>query len=326
MKTYSQISFLIIAIATITLSGCTPLCCVTDGNNVQELEIDVIRPARITVPKKVKKLLIVAEKSPDNDLQTDSLATEYVKQLAGYMKSSPRFTVAEAKLIDELNHADSALLYSKLETLCKIDSCQAVIVLEYIALRPTWIQNSYYDTHDLLVLEVITKWSLHIPDEGKVADNYRFTASKKIRMQNNKDLTPKEEKNRMIAQAIELSEVTSFKIGRRISPMWDTQKRHIVNRGSDDFRLAAKHVNNNEWEKANEIWLKISNGNGLGLSRDASYNMALTMEMQGNLEGAFATIEQLTSSVFTEWYIAGYQKALAKRMHEDKILEKQFGK
>jgi hypothetical protein len=68
-----------------------------------------------------------------------------------------------------------------------------------------------------------------------------------------------------------------------VAPHWRGTYRYIYASGHNDFVVADTYVSQNQWSKAENMWIKHLNSNNRNLAGKANYNMAVKSEKEGLL-------------------------------------------
>ncbi|MFW6101956.1 MAG: DUF6340 family protein, partial [Bacteroidota bacterium] len=81
-------------------------------------------------------------------------------------------------------------------------------------------------------------------------------------------------------------------IGHTLFPYWVEQERFYFIRGNRYFRRARDHVENNNWQKAIDIWKKNFKLNSEDAAYRAAHNIAFACEMLGKIDLAIEWAEK----------------------------------
>ena len=110
--------------------------------------------------------------------------------------------------------------------------------------------------------------------------------------------------------------------GYRISPMWVEARRQYFIKGHDDFKLARVVVKTGDWAQAAELYHPITKDPVEKIRARAYFNMALTCEMQDDLEGAVQWI--IMASDLGLSHAKAYHAVLIQRQADARRLDKQL--
>ncbi len=79
---------------------------------------------------------------------------------------------------------------------------------------------------------------------------------------------------------------TAVEFARQISPTWQTVKRYYYRTGNNDFQRAAYFMDNEQYDKAAEIWQKYTKVSNNNLAGNANLNLAVYYELKGEIDNA----------------------------------------
>ncbi len=230
------------------------------------------------------------------------------------------------------------LSWTEVETLCKQNSSEALIVLESFDsdsritydTRPVKVKNAEgveVTTTEHLALgrmEVKTGWRIYFPKDKRIIDLHRSTDFLSFE---GKGITP-EAALAQLPHKRECIKRTGYHAGQqygyRISPQWINVYRKFYTRGNDPMKAAGKKVKHiNDWKSAMEIWKKEALNTDTKIAWHACYNMAVGCEREGNLEAALEWANK-AYTIGHKRTAADYVNALNFRISEKKRLDEQM--
>ena len=326
---FTMKNILIILIFIASFSGCNPQLFDVVVAEPETLKIEVLKPAKINIPKNVKKLLVIDQSNyleePIDHVDLGGTKRIHSRAISGMLdalSTTERFEVlvlsnsAEYKALD---YTKKNVEWSSIDSICKKFKSDAVIILENARLegnyRPVPLKYSY---------------GTHIPGEHY----FHFTLKTLWLMfdsKNHEALKRPVEligKNYIAENRQDDIRNNAFKCGEQfaaiISPVWKSYERYFYRiKNIDLLNKAADLALDNKWKEAEAIWIKFINDEREKVARYASFNLALAYEMQGKLEEAlkYATYAHEELGFKESKY---YQEVLEKRIADQPIIQKQL--
>lgn len=120
----------------------------------------------------------------------------------------------------------------------------------------------------------------------------------------------------------------SDKAAHELTPHWRTIERTFFEGGNVDMRDAAMFVRENNWEKAEEIWINASQKAKGKLKEQYEFNIIVAEEILGNVETAYKKCQELESRViqYSDIYLLAntYSQVLRKRLSDIQTLNLQM--
>lgn len=318
----------------------------TSCRTVSFVQFQVLEPATIILPKHVKKFSVVnnilLQNKYDKIINKKKSKVDYkmfninktkiknlttnltVKDLTDMINDSPLYE--KAVLIKNKKNIDS-LNWESIKSICKKNNTDALISLEGFIHDDSVNFDSFYSNlgyvyYTYLNFKVTTVWRIYYPQQLKVIDryiqignvpfdSYGYSLRGSIREMAN---------DTVISERIANNVANAF--FRRISPAWTDCSRMYFT-GSSNMRKAIVYVQNNDWEKAAELWKLDVNNTNKRIAGDAAYNMALAAEMEGKLNIALVWAKKSLEKFNNKW-AADYIHILKQRIKEQVKLNKQF--
>jgi hypothetical protein len=302
---------LVLAATNILISGCT-----------STVRLNVLKPAQITLPQNYEKLAIVHRHRPTQENMLTSIVDGILSGGVGLLTDrdagkmcisglketllrTPRFTVVEPPGVDLKGTGTGVfpplLAWGQVESICKANGADALIVLEIFDTKSliTWkteerkvkdkegIETTVIDQVATLRMMITSGWRIYDYERKMVVDEHRG--------ENFLDFHGRG-KTRDIALAALVTgrdaiNRTSFHSGNvygiRIAPQWITVSREFFTTGSPILRRAARMSHTGDWDGAAHLWEKMSTSPKRKVARRATYNMAISHEVRGNLDEAW---------------------------------------
>jgi hypothetical protein len=170
-------------------------------------------------------------------------------------------------------------------------------------------------------------WNLYNTETGKVEDHKTVTDTlfwDLDKTSNNSGVTPP----RLVA----LQQAAAYlgeNYAKRFYSEWEKVERMLIIPPLEDFRQAAELANQQDWDKASDIWNRYTAGKYGRLAISACYNLALSGEISDDLSLAKKWIDQAVrlASAYRGSdeleYAINYQKIISSRISG---IEKVTGK
>lgn len=301
--------FLIYSIIITILAGCSA------GTTIQ-----VLKPADITLPGEITKFTLVNRTKPNKKNQVWNVvegiltgegvfadregADQCLSGLMQIMQGNVRYNITQASVEFKGSGTEEfapPLTWPEVETLCRQNSSEALIVLESfdsdsrvtMSTREVKVKNAEgveVPTIEHIAtgrMEVKTGWRIYFPGDKRIVDLHRGFDYLTFE---GRGVNP-EMAMRQLPNKRDCIRRTGFHAGQqygyRISPQWINVYRKFFTRGNDNMKLAGKKVKHiNDWKNAMEIWKKEALNTDTKIAWHACYNMAVGCEREGNLQAA----------------------------------------
>jgi len=324
-------------VVLIVLSG------LTSCYSVSTYYVSVLQPAEITLPPDIRNVSIcpgTKARHPDKG-KLDSLDNIRLKQdinyydhcgeslngLAEILGYSPRFDKVVVK--DSVPAPDSesdSLSWSDIIGICREDSTDALVALEYFYLTDVFDINSFLDFECTIVYSIInySAWKIYDPRNFNIADDYTLRDTlywERYDFYCDNALRKFPEPTAIIDESFYW---TGNKYGLRIAPLWDDNiERKYYSSGNKRMRDAAVHVKRNQWSEAIELWRSLADHPNKILASKACYNMALACEIEDKPDLALEWAKK-SYSLYGHPASAAYIKILASRVKDKEKLDSQM--
>lgn len=113
--------------------------------------------------------------------------------------------------------------------------------------------------------------------------------------------------------------------GLDVRPLRKRISRNYFVRGTDNFKLAQRRAQTNDWEGAADLWEKELDNKKEKVAGRACYNMAIINEINGNLETALEWASKSYSDYRNKDALR-YVHILRNRMVEERLLNQQLSR
>ena len=320
-------------------------------NSVSVISLNVKAPARVVFPKRVDNVVIVnnAGIQPKDEghavysNKTEEKVSISVDSLSTLMCRHLWENIAEQNFFSEVNFYNvpmrendeylsvSPLSVLKINDIAEQTGAEAVISLDYFYVKSFLSINRIRDYGIFeAVYEIDTQMqpTIYVPGETRksiaLVDTLFWTAY---------GISPDDAVARLpyfndavftaIARAGEIA-------AKALIPHKQTEERKCYSSFSGDMKKAMKAVNENEWDKALDIWISVyEKSNNLSIRARCATNIALAYEIRDDYDRAEewavqAQKEFVSSGSESEsHYLKFYVKRLKQRKIESALLDMQ---
>lgn len=338
---------ILLVITIVLLSSC----------NKRYMNLQVLMPAQITLPKTVQKIGVANRSLPSNEnmfynivegfFSGESIfsdresSNECIRGFATKINNSPRF---KAVVIEGANLKGTGtrefpppLDGNTIDQLCKQYSVDALILLEAfdsnVGLSESkrnvknknkeGVEYTTIEFDAMISMNVASGWRVYdyttrnIADENRFSDNKQWSAVGNSKTEARSKLPNKRD---VLNQSAYYS---GEKYAIRISPNWANVSRYYFTKGVDDFKLARDYAIANKWDQAMDIWKKYTVSSDTKIAGRACHNMAVACEMKGELDLALVWSRKAYND-FALNSERSYINTLQQRISNVKVLDKQM--
>jgi len=348
-KIYSTITIPVLLINII-------LCSCSSTNS---LTISVTEPAPVYVPSDIKSAGIIDRSLPsgEKDKEIDKLdkilsaegknldkegAKESVVGLFDELMKNNRFS--EVKIIDRVNvrspgHSTfpSPLSWNTIEQICYENNVDAIFVLsfydtdtkiDYKAVPVEVggllkIKIPVIEHHAAIATLIETGWRIYDPINKLILDEFFINETvvlKGVGINPVKAIEAVMGRKEAVLQA---SNNIGYNYGLRILPYRVRVARRYYVRGTNNFEIAKRRAQTDNWDGAAELWDKEVSSPKRKVAGRACYNMAIINEINGDLNAAV----EWTSKSYTDYknkMALRYLNVLKYRIERKIQLEQQM--
>ena len=321
-----------------------------------ELYINVLQPAPVTMPSGIKKIGIINRSIPTDetrlvdvldkvlslegtDLDRDG-AWESIAGLTEELKNNDRFT--EVKLLNNIDFRASRIgvlptpLSGRLvDSICTITGTDALFALERF---DTDTKVSYSTPGGKIEtplgnipviglqvsMETIIKsgWRIYVPAGSDILDEFSFAESLVFTAKGINLIAAaaalKDRKNAIT----EVSRNAGHTYAMRILPFRLRVTRDYFVKGTNNFEIAKRKAQTGKWDEAGKLW-ELETGNPkIKIAGRACYNMAIINEINGSLDDALGWAQKAWEDYKTRQALK-YTRILENRKYNSELLKIQ---
>lgn len=340
MKTYPFILLLAIAVTS----------CKTN-----QLYINVLQPAPVTIPSGIKNIGIINRSIPTDetklvdvlektlslegaDLDRDG-AWESIAGLTEELNNNDRFT--EVRLLKDIDFRASRigvlpppLSVRIVDSICAVTGTDALFALERFDTDTQFSTSSSGQVETRLgnipflglqvTMETIIKsgWRIYNPSGPELLDEFSFNESLVFTAKGLNLIAAAEALKDRKNAISEVSRNAGRTYAMRILPFRLRVTRDYFVKGTDNFRIAKRKAQTGKWDEAGELW-EIETGNPkIKIAGRAWYNMAILSEINGNLDNALELAQRSWEDYKTRPALK-YTRILENRRYERELLKIQ---
>ncbi|MCS6824360.1 MAG: DUF6340 family protein [Cytophagaceae bacterium] len=323
---------------------------------MRNVNMQILKPSLVTLPPHIKTLVIINRTIPENadinliegvitaeSIHEDRAAVhEAINGVIQMINDSPRFKIVKAS--EELkgsgtgNVFPAPLDWSVVQKICDKYNAQALVAIEtfdsdfvvtHEAKEDKKVKNDDGTTttvkqfHAQAVTTVKTGFRTYDLTNKNIADQGYFSHN---RTWNTKGSTLQEALIQLIKKS-EAVKTVSYNAGSayatRITPYYEWVSRSYYKSGNPHLVSGARKARVNDWQGAEDAWMKALNSFHKKVKGRAAYNIALTKEIQGDLQAA-KTWAQRAYSEFGNKKAVKYTSILDWRINQQNILNQQM--
>lgn len=329
-------------------------------SSTNRLMMNVIEPARISVPSEVTKIGIINRSLPSEANRTIDQVDKIIS-LEGRNFDKEGAESAITGLLDELSRNE------RFETITLIDSItmqRKGLGIFPAALKWDTVSQiceeydvdilfslEFYDTdtkvdyqvgmvsvpnqlgidvslpgHKLILTTLIKNgWRIYDAKDKRVLDE--FVTNDQI-ISVGQGINPVKAIEAIIGRkeaVLENSTNLGYLYGSDVRPLQKRISRDYFVRGTNNFKTAQRRAQTNDWDGAAHLWEKELNNKKEKIAGRAYYNMAIINEINGNLENAL----ELASKSYSDYRNKDglrYVTILRNRMAEERLLARQLSR
>ena len=341
MKNYS-----LILIFAITLASC----------KTQQLYLNVVEPAPVTIPSYVKSIGVINRSMPTDktkafDIVDKALsleganldkigAQESIKGLSDELLNNKRFD--EVKTLNDIDFRTPKLVqfpvpltWEIVDQICKETGTDALFSLEKFD-TDTHINYSNrkvniktflgtipgVEHHADMETIVKTGWRIYDPSGKTILDEYVYYESIHF---SGTGLNPVLAAAALLGRKDAVNEVSN-KAGHgyalRIIPFRIRVMRDYYVKGSDNFKVARRKAQLGKWDEAGELWKSETTNPNMKVAGRATYNMAIINEINGDLDSALKWAQKSYEDYNDKMGIR-YVRILENRKYKSDVLKMQ---
>ena len=341
MKKYSLILLLVLALAS----------CKT-----QQLYLNVVEPAPVTLPAYIKNVGVINRSIPSDktkaldvldkvlslegvNLDKDG-AMESIRGLSDELAVNTRFN--EVKSLNDIDFRTSALTdfptpltWEIVDQICRDSKTDALFSLEKIdtdthlkySNRKEEIKTPLGTIPGIehqanMETQVKTGWRIYDPDSKQILDEYIYNESI---MFTGRGVNPLVAASALVGRKDAVNQVSN-KAGHgyalRIIPYKLRVMRDYYVKGNDNFKIARRKAQVGKWDEAGLLWEKETTNSSTRIAGRACYNMAIINEINGDLNSALKWAQKSYEDTNNKLALQ-YVRILQNRQYKTNVLKIQ---
>lgn len=320
-----------------------------------QLYINVLQPAPVTMPPDVRKVGIINRSMPTDETKTlDALdrilslegtdldrdgAWESIAGLAGELRNNDRFT--EVALLEDIDFRSSRigilppLLSARItDSICRVKGIDALFALERFDTDTRISTSSAGSVETALgnlpflgfqvTMETIIKtgWRIYYPSAAGVLDEFSFAESLGFTAKGMSLLAAGEALKDRKNAIREVSRNAGSTYAQRILPYRLNVTRDYFVKGTDNFKIAKRKAQMGKWDEAGTFWEKETANPKAKIAGRAWYNMAILSEINGEIDNAMELAAKAWEDYKTRKAL-DYSRILQRRKNDKEILNIQ---
>ena len=327
-------------------------------SSTNRLTIRVTEPAPVYVPTEIKSIGIIDRSLPSKknvnldkldkilsvegkDLDKNGAHTSVIG-LFDELTNSDRFS--EVKIIDDVNLRSpgfgvlpSALSWEVIERICRENNVDAIFALSFYdtearisyqtapieVVGALGIKITAIEHHATITTLIKTGWRIYDPINKFIQDEYlvnKNVVSKGVGINPIKALEAIMERKEAVLQE---SNTIGHDYAYRIFPYYQRVSRNYYVRGTDNFEIAKRRAQTNNWDGAAELWNKEVTNHKRKIAGRACYNMAIISEINGDYDAAI----EWASKSYTDYkdkMALDYLNILRRRIRKNEQLRQEI--
>jgi hypothetical protein len=341
MKKYS-----IILILAITFASC----------KTQQLYLNVIEPAPVTIPAYIKSVGVINRSMPTDETKAIDVidkvlsleganldkdgALESINGLSDELLNNERFT--EVKTLNDIDFRTpkleifpTPLSWEIVDKICKETGTDALFSLEKFD-TDTHINysNRKVDIKTPLGkipgiehqadMETIVKtgWRIYDPSAKMILDEFLYHESIVF---SGRGINPLIAASALIGRKDAVKQVSN-KAGHgyalRIIPFQLRVTRDYYVKGTDNFKIARRKAQMGKWDEAGKLWEKETSNSKMKIAGRACYNMAIINEINGDINSALQWAQKSYED-YNDKLAIRYVRILENRRYKNDVLKIQ---
>ncbi|MCL2072902.1 MAG: tetratricopeptide repeat protein [Marinilabiliaceae bacterium] len=295
------------------ISGCI-LCMVSCVSSLETLNLEILKPATISIDPEILSVVIVDKSEPYRDenvhtvvmpketisldtIWVDNFSQIAVESMSEALKSKMFF---DAVFLHDENEEDYIIdkgyipdyeLIDIIEDLCYIYDAQAVIFLEsYKYKTKLSLSDLGYVYYGSLDANGSVFWKMY-DQHGELIDMFLQSDSIFWDKTGNRFANILQELPEQTSAVEILAEYFGETYISRISPFWDIASRKYFSKGHHYFERANSLHKIGNWDEAAKVWYYVYESGNPPQKAKAAFNIALSYEVRGNFDEAVAWSE-----------------------------------
>lgn len=326
------------------------------GCKAQQLYLNVVEPAPVTVPSYIKSVGVINRSMPTDETKAIDIidkalsleganldkdgALESIKGLSDELQNNNRFT--KVKKLNDIDFRTPKLLvfpdplsWEIVDKICKETETDALFSLEKFdtdthinySTRKVDIKTplgTIPGTEHQADMETLVKtgWRIYDPAGKMILDEYIYQESILF---SGRGINPLLAAAALIGRKDAVNKVSN-KAGHgyalRILPYQLRVMRDYYVKGTDNFKIARRKAQMGKWDEAGELWKKETKNSSMKIAGRACYNMAIINEINGDLDTALQ-MAQKSYEDYNDKLAIRYVRILENRIYKRDVLKSQ---
>ncbi len=347
----NQIKTLGLLALTILLTSC---------GATNRLTMGVTEPAIVHLPADVKRVGIINRSLPskgnnaldkiDKILSAEGLNLDKKGAEAAISSLSSELSVIknfeEIKIIEDVEEVKKGLAvlpatlsWDVVERICEENDVDVIFSLEFYdtdtkanyKVTTMKLPNSLgidvdVPAHEVtLATNIVNGWRLYDPHIKEVVDERLFNKNMTFRGSGINPMKAVEAVAGRNETVQEYSRNVGIAYAKRLIPRTRRIARDYFVRGTDNFKIAQRRAQAGDWDGAAELWKRELNNPDEKIAGRAHYNMAISNEINGDLDKAI----QFASKSYTDYrtnIALDYVNILKYRVRQNQVLDQQLAR
>jgi hypothetical protein len=324
---------------------------------MNQLYLNVIEPAPVTLSKDIKKVGVINRSMPTDetkildvidkaltlegvDLDKDG-AMQAIKGLSDELMNNARFD--EVKTLSDIDFRTPKLgifpvplSWEIVKKICNETGTDALFALEYYD-TDTKLSYTATDAGSKQVfgvnipvvvhqanMETIVKtgWRIYDPVNEVIDDEFNHFQSIVF---SGKGATPLVAVAALIGRkdaVINVSNKAGHGYAMRIIPFYNRVYRDYFVKGTDNFKIAKRKAQMGQWDDAGQLWEKETSNPKRKVAGRACYNMGIINEINGNVDEALGWVQKSYAD-YNVRQAREYSHILENRLYKLQVLDEQ---
>ncbi len=300
------------------------------------LNISVLRPASIDIPKDTKKIIVLNNtllRNKSNKAIVEGILTgeqifgdknasiACVNSLTKTINNSKMYTASYRGEIEVLNF-DRSVNWEAVIDICNKENAELIVALDF------------FDTNSGLGAKVLggvnqvegtAHFSIYYPSQKLIISDY-VVKDYKATGAASPSMNPLAVINDVVVKGEllkEVGETVGIKAGSEIVPTWIWVNRMFYKGGGKDLRFTKRLIRSGNWDMAEQKLIELTGSIKDRRVRKANYNLALVKEAQGDLDAALKYAET-AALMFNDKHAPAYVQILKMRQNDEARLTYQL--
>jgi hypothetical protein len=322
----------------------------------QQLYLNVIEPAPVTIPPYIKVVGVINRSTPTDETKVIDVidkvlslegtkldkdgANESIKGLSDELLNNKRFTN-----VTTLNDIDfrtpktglfpTPLTWEIVDKICNETKTDALFSLEMFD-TDTRINYSTHTVEIKTILGTIpaiehqadmetlvkTGWRIYDPASKTILDEYLYNESLQS---SGKGINPVLAASALTGRKDAVNNVSN-RAGRayalRLLPIRIRVMRDYYVKGTNNFKIAKRKAQVGKWDEAGALWEKETNNSSTKIAGRACYNFAIINEINGDLDNALKWAQKSYED-YNNNLALRYVRILENRKYKTEVLNMQ---